>query len=95
MRCFRHLWSSCQPITLTSSSATILLRSFSSSDEPSEGGRVALYFRRARLIDALRLRLRSADPSPPPLPPDPFVAVQALRSAPSPDSALSLFRSIP
>ncbi|CAL9119507.1 unnamed protein product [Musa acuminata var. zebrina] len=98
MRCFRRLLSSCQPhqtITLTSSfSAAILRRPFSSSDEPSEGGRVALYFRRARLIDALRLRLRSADPSPPPLPPDSFVAVQALRSAPSPDSALSLFRSL-
>ncbi|CAO2185824.1 unnamed protein product [Urochloa humidicola] len=59
--------------------------------------RVALYLRRARLIDSLRLRLRSSPPtSPPPPPPDdPVVALHAIRAAPTPSSALSLFRALP
>ncbi|RCV24828.1 hypothetical protein SEVIR_5G114500v4 [Setaria viridis] len=59
--------------------------------------RVALYLRRARLIDSLRLRLRSSPPSSPPPPPpdDPVVALHAIRAAPTPSSALSLFRALP
>ncbi|KAG2595456.1 hypothetical protein PVAP13_5KG076000 [Panicum virgatum] len=59
--------------------------------------RVALYLRRARLIDSLRLRLRSSSPSssPPPPPDDPVVALHAIRAAPTPSSALSLFRALP
>ncbi|PUZ58213.1 hypothetical protein GQ55_5G491400 [Panicum hallii var. hallii] len=59
--------------------------------------RVALYLRRARLIDSLRLRLRSSSPSSPPPPPpdDPVVALHAIRAAPTPSSALSLFRALP
>uniref|UniRef100_A0A1D1YWU3 Pentatricopeptide repeat-containing protein At5g66631 n=1 Tax=Anthurium amnicola TaxID=1678845 RepID=A0A1D1YWU3_9ARAE len=61
--------------------------------------RFSLCLRRGRTIDAFRLRLRSHDPSTAfPLsafsPVDSFVAVHALRSAPSPDAALSLFRSL-
>ncbi|CAL4978082.1 unnamed protein product [Urochloa decumbens] len=59
--------------------------------------RVALYLRRARLIDSLRLRMRSSPPSSPPPPPpdDPVVALHAIRAAPTPSSALSLFRALP
>jgi pentatricopeptide repeat protein len=58
--------------------------------------RVALYLRRARLIDSLRLRLRSSPSSPPPPPPDdPVVTLNAIRAAPTPSSALSLFRALP
>ncbi|RLN22595.1 uncharacterized protein C2845_PM07G00630 [Panicum miliaceum] len=56
--------------------------------------RVALYLRRARLIDSLRLRLRLRS-SPPPPPDDPVVALHAIRAAPTPSSALSLFRALP
>jgi pentatricopeptide repeat protein len=59
--------------------------------------RVALYFRRARLIDALRLCFRSpsAPPRPPPAPDDPVVVLHAIRAAPTPSSALSLFGTLP
>ncbi|TVU21639.1 hypothetical protein EJB05_31289, partial [Eragrostis curvula] len=59
--------------------------------------RVALYLRRARLIDSLRLRLRSPSPAPTPAPApdDPVVALHAIRAAPTPSSALSLFRALP
>ncbi|XP_062181227.1 pentatricopeptide repeat-containing protein At5g66631-like [Phragmites australis] len=59
--------------------------------------RVALYLRRARLIDSLRLRLRSPSsaPAPPPPPDDPVVALHAIRAAPTPSSALSLFCALP
>lgn len=63
--------------------------------------RVALCLRRGRAIDALRLRLRLHDPSTPFPPPSSFsppvdsaAAVHALRSAPSPAAALSLFRAL-
>ncbi|XP_073102736.1 pentatricopeptide repeat-containing protein At5g66631 [Elaeis guineensis] len=89
--------------TLTLSISAALLRSFSYSAKPSAAAgetRVSLYFRRARLIDTLRLRLRlrSHDPSasfPLPSSPalDPFVAANALRAAPSPAHALALFHS--
>ncbi|KAK3163981.1 hypothetical protein QOZ80_1AG0010990 [Eleusine coracana subsp. coracana] len=64
---------------------------------PAPITRVALYLRRARLIDALRLRLRSpsAPPTPPPPPADPVVALHAIRAAPTPSSALALFRALP
>ncbi|XP_077216276.1 pentatricopeptide repeat-containing protein At5g66631-like [Tasmannia lanceolata] len=61
--------------------------------------RVARYLHRARLIDTIRFRLRS-NPSRPPLSAnqllliDSFIATHALRSAPSPDSALSLFQTL-
>ncbi|KAJ1282447.1 hypothetical protein BS78_03G052600 [Paspalum vaginatum] len=58
-------------------------------------GRVALYLRRARLIDSIRLRLRSSPHSSPPPPDDPVVALHAIRAAPTPSSALSLFRALP
>ncbi|XP_062193621.1 pentatricopeptide repeat-containing protein At5g66631-like [Phragmites australis] len=58
--------------------------------------RVALYLRRALLIDSLRLRLRSPSSRPQPPPPDdPVVALHAIRAAPTPSSALSLFRALP
>ncbi|KAL6848122.1 hypothetical protein ACP4OV_022250 [Aristida adscensionis] len=65
---------------------------------PAAATRVALYLRRARLIDSLRLRLRapSSAPAPPPPPPDdPVVALHAIRAAPTASSALSLFRALP
>ncbi|OEL30268.1 Pentatricopeptide repeat-containing protein [Dichanthelium oligosanthes] len=63
---------------------------------PATTTRIALYLRRARLIDSLRLRLRSSPSSPPPPPPDdPVVALHAIRAAPTPSSALSLFRALP
>ncbi|XP_074566964.1 pentatricopeptide repeat-containing protein At5g66631 [Curcuma longa] len=97
MRCFfirRRLFFS----SSSAAAASAALRPFSNSaSSPSDSvGQVSLYFRRARLIDALRLRLRSPDPPTDlPQPLDSFVAVHALRSAPSPESALSLFRSLP
>ncbi|CAM0879721.1 unnamed protein product [Alopecurus aequalis] len=66
---------------------------------PSPGSRVAPYFRRARLIDALRLRIRSPSSSsssqPPPAPDDPVVALHGIRAAPTPASALAFFRALP
>lgn len=58
-------------------------------------GKISLYLHRARLIDSIRLLLRSDAPrSLIPLLNDPtvdsFVVANALRCAPSPDSALSL-----
>ncbi|XP_034683038.1 pentatricopeptide repeat-containing protein At5g66631 [Vitis riparia] len=58
-------------------------------------GKISLYLHRARLIDSIRLILRSNGPrSLIPLLNDPtvdsFVVANALQSAPSPDSALSL-----
>ncbi|XP_059283265.1 pentatricopeptide repeat-containing protein At5g66631 [Lycium ferocissimum] len=56
---------------------------------------VALYFQRARLIDSIRLALRSnlipnlENPSL-----DSFVVTKALQSAPSPDSALCLIENL-
>ncbi|XP_047060596.1 pentatricopeptide repeat-containing protein At5g66631-like [Lolium rigidum] len=62
----------------------------------SPGSRVATYFRRARLIDELRLSLRSPSSSrPPPPPDDPVVAFYAIRAAPTAASALAFFRAIP
>ncbi|PKA59417.1 Pentatricopeptide repeat-containing protein [Apostasia shenzhenica] len=83
---------------------TTLLRAASSSSSclsaVAGGSGLELYLRRARLIDSLRLRLLSHDPSAPfPLPSSPiildsFVAARAIRAAPSPDSAACLFRSL-
>ncbi|KAA8531789.1 hypothetical protein F0562_006494 [Nyssa sinensis] len=61
--------------------------------------KVSLYLRRARLIDSIRLSLRSNSPgSLTPLLNDPaldsFVVTNALKSAPSPDSALSLIETL-
>ncbi|XP_058081884.1 pentatricopeptide repeat-containing protein At5g66631-like isoform X2 [Magnolia sinica] len=62
---------------------------------PPKPNRVALYLQRARLIDSIRFHLRSNSPLDSlPLITDSFVATHALRSAPSPDSALSLFHSL-
>ncbi|XP_039135053.1 pentatricopeptide repeat-containing protein At5g66631 isoform X2 [Dioscorea cayenensis subsp. rotundata] len=77
-----------------------LRRHFSTSVKPSStattsSGGVALYLRRARLIDSLRRRLRSSTIPDFSSSLDSFVAVHALRAAPSPDSALLLFRSLP
>ncbi|XP_072995937.1 pentatricopeptide repeat-containing protein At5g66631 [Typha latifolia] len=91
-------------ISISTSSLLLLLFRFSSSSSTSTsaaGTRVSLYFRRARLIDSLRLRLRLRSSQPFPLPSssvstlDSFVAVHALRCAPSLDSAVSFFRSFP
>ncbi|OVA04567.1 Pentatricopeptide repeat [Macleaya cordata] len=72
-------------------------RYFSTSN--TVANRVSLYLQRARLIDSIRLALRSN--SPPSLLPllndpalDSFVVTHALRSAPSPDSALSLLDTL-
>uniref|UniRef100_A0A0E0MRV3 Pentacotripeptide-repeat region of PRORP domain-containing protein n=1 Tax=Oryza rufipogon TaxID=4529 RepID=A0A0E0MRV3_ORYRU len=66
------------------------------SRPPPSAARVALYLRRARLIDSLRLRLRSpSSPPPPPPPDDPVVALHAIRAAPTPASAISVFRALP
>ncbi|XP_043703715.1 pentatricopeptide repeat-containing protein At5g66631 [Telopea speciosissima] len=61
--------------------------------------RVSLYLHRARLIDSIRLALRSKAPqsiislfNDPAV--DSFVITHALRSAPSPDSALSLIETL-
>ncbi|KAM0889148.1 hypothetical protein ACQ4PT_027885 [Festuca glaucescens] len=64
---------------------------------PSPGSRVATYLHRARLIDSLRLRLRSPSSSfsPPPPPDDPVVALHGIRAAPTPLSALAFFRTLP
>ncbi|KAL5228759.1 hypothetical protein ABZP36_017024 [Zizania latifolia] len=64
---------------------------------PVPAARVALYLRRARLIDSLRVRLRARSPSSPPPPPpdDPVVALHAIRAAPTPASAVSIFRALP
>lgn len=63
---------------------------------PAPVSRVALYLRRARLIDSLRLRLRSPSSPPPPIPSaDPVVALHAIRAAPTPASAIYLFRAFP
>ncbi|KAL6012415.1 hypothetical protein ACLOJK_002902 [Asimina triloba] len=61
----------------------------------SQPNRLALYLRRARLIDSIRFHLRSTSPlhTLPPIS-DTFVAAHALRAAPSPDSALALFHSL-
>ncbi|MCL7045231.1 hypothetical protein MKW94_006701 [Papaver nudicaule] len=62
--------------------------------------RVTLYLQRAKLIDSIRLALRSNSPTLSLLPLlndprlDSFVVTHSLRSAPSPDSALSLFESL-
>uniref|UniRef100_A0ACD5VF37 Uncharacterized protein n=1 Tax=Avena sativa TaxID=4498 RepID=A0ACD5VF37_AVESA len=64
----------------------------------SPGSRVATYLHRARLIDSLRLRLRSPSSSsspPPPPPDDPVVALHGIRAAPTPASALAFFRTLP
>ncbi|KAI0510123.1 hypothetical protein KFK09_010723 [Dendrobium nobile] len=76
-----------------------LSRPLAADAAATTGGGVSLYLQRAKLIDSLRLRLHSHDPSSPfPLPSSPlldsFVAARALRSASSPESALSLFRSL-
>eukprot|EP00268_Persea_americana_P051665 TRINITY_DN5722_c0_g1_i4.p1 TRINITY_DN5722_c0_g1~~TRINITY_DN5722_c0_g1_i4.p1 ORF type:complete len:662 (-),score=136.43 TRINITY_DN5722_c0_g1_i4:110-2095(-) len=68
------------------------------TESPSpQANRVTLYLHQAQLIDSIRLSLRSnltfhVDLLPSPI--DSFVATHALRSAPSPDSALSLFHSL-
>uniref|UniRef100_A0A453E3K9 Pentacotripeptide-repeat region of PRORP domain-containing protein n=2 Tax=Aegilops tauschii subsp. strangulata TaxID=200361 RepID=A0A453E3K9_AEGTS len=62
---------------------------------PPPGSRVATYLRRARLIDSLRLRLRSPSSPPPPPPDDPVVALHGIRAAPTPAAALSFFRALP
>ncbi|KAK8947021.1 Pentatricopeptide repeat-containing protein [Platanthera zijinensis] len=90
------------PINTTARIAMITppIRHFSTAAASAPGGGgLALYLRRAKLIDCLRLRLLSHDPSSPfPLPPSPlfdsFVASRAIRAAPSPESALSLLRSL-
>ncbi|KAI3946096.1 hypothetical protein MKX01_024852 [Papaver californicum] len=62
--------------------------------------RVTLYLQRAKLIDSIRLALRSSLPTPSLLPLlndptlDSFVVTHSLRSAPSPDSALSLVETL-
>ncbi|KAK9164066.1 hypothetical protein Syun_004968 [Stephania yunnanensis] len=73
------------------------LRHFSST--PLANNRISQYLRRASLIDSIRLALRSPNTHQslllllqnPTL--DPFVATHAIRSAPSPQSALALFDS--
>ncbi|KAK9285483.1 hypothetical protein L1049_024677 [Liquidambar formosana] len=71
-------------------------RHFDRSPFPNE---VSLYLHRAKLIDSIRLSLRSNPPSSlishlksPTL--DSFVVANALRSAPSPDAALSLIEAL-
>ncbi|CAA7390580.1 unnamed protein product [Spirodela intermedia] len=83
------------------SKTSLALRSVFFSTGGAATTRVSLCLRRARAIDALRLRLRLHDPSipfPPPSsfspPVDSIAAVHALRSAPSPAAALSLFRAL-
>ncbi|KAI3840996.1 hypothetical protein MKX03_018227 [Papaver bracteatum] len=63
--------------------------------------RVSHYLQRAKLIDSIRLALRSPSPTPSLLLPllndpklDSFVVTHSLRSAPSPDSALSLVETL-
>lgn len=86
---FHHLLS--KPKTLISTITTVV----------TPTSNLAVYLRRAREIDTLRLNLRHHPPSPTddhhssPLLTDSFVAVQSLRCCPSPDAAISLFRSLP
>ncbi|THG01690.1 pentatricopeptide repeat-containing protein At5g66631 [Camellia sinensis] len=75
---------------------TKLTQSFA---DKSHIDKVSLYLQRAKLIDSIRLALRSNAPrSLIPLLKDPsldcFVVTNALRSAPSPDSALSLIETL-
>ncbi|KAJ3705987.1 hypothetical protein LUZ61_009692 [Rhynchospora tenuis] len=73
-----------------------LLRQFPTST--STPSRLSLYFSRARLIDSLRFHLFTS-PSLPfpsvPSPVDPITASHLIRCVPTPDSALSLFTSLP
>ncbi|PSR88024.1 Pentatricopeptide repeat-containing protein [Actinidia chinensis var. chinensis] len=77
-------------------SLTLLTRSLASK---SHTNKVSLYLQRAKLIDSIRLALRSnASRSLVPILNDPaldsFVVTNALRCAPSPDSALSLAETL-
>ncbi|KAK3000514.1 hypothetical protein RJ639_020798 [Escallonia herrerae] len=77
---------------------TLTLQSRNLATNPNVNN-VSLYLQRARLIDSIRLSLRSNSPES--LVPllndralDSFVVTNALRSAPSPDSALSLIETL-
>lgn len=81
---------------LFNNTSTLQTRYFASTPYTNK---VSLYLQRARLIDLIRIGLRSGPPeSLVPLLNDPaldsFVVTNALRSAPSPDSALSLIETL-
>ncbi|GFQ05499.1 pentatricopeptide repeat-containing protein at5g66631 [Phtheirospermum japonicum] len=85
-------------ITTIFKNLTLQLRSFSGTTR--NPNKVSLYLQRAKLIDSIRLHLRSNAPeislvsilNNPSL--DSFVVTNALRSAPSPISALSLIETL-
>ncbi|KAL4645002.1 hypothetical protein ACB092_02G204900 [Castanea dentata] len=85
-------------ITLLNSLTTQQTRCYARDPFPNK---ISHYLYRAKLIDSIRLGLRSNPPSPTSLVPilndrllDSFVVTQALRSAPSADSALSLVETL-
>lgn len=78
---------------------TLIIQNSYFSSNPCVVNKVSLYLQRARLIDSIRLSLRSKSPeslvsilNDPAL--DSFVVTNALRSAPSPDSALFLVETL-
>ena len=85
-------------ITLLNSLTTQQTRCYARDPFPNK---ISHYLYHAKLIDSIRLGLRSNPPSPTSLAPilndrllDSFVVTQALRSAPSADSALSLVETL-
>ncbi|KAJ4951089.1 hypothetical protein NE237_027921 [Protea cynaroides] len=79
--------------------ANFLTKKADNSSSSSVTNRVSLYLQRARLIDSIRLALRSKAPqsliyllNDPAV--DSFVITHALRCAPSPDLALSLIETL-
>nr|POE68883.1 pentatricopeptide repeat-containing protein [Quercus suber] len=85
-------------ITLLNSLTTQQTRCYARDPFPNK---ISHYLYRAKLIDSIRLGLRSNPSSPTSLAPilndrllDSFVVTQALRSAPSADSALSLVETL-
>ena len=85
-------------ITLLNSLTTQQTRCYARDPFPNK---ISHYLYRAKLIDSIRLGLRSNPPSPTSLAPilndrllDSFVVTQALRSAPSADSALALVETL-
>lgn len=86
--------------TVTTFCKNLTLQACYSSRAARSMSKMSLYLQRAKLIDSLRLCLRSSSPNPslasilssPSL--DSFVVTNALRSAPSPASALYLIENL-
>ena len=93
---FKQLFGGITQTLLNRLITTQQTRCYANARDPFPS-KVSHYLHRAKLIDSIRLGLRSNPPSPSSLMPllndrllDSFVVTHALRSAPSADSALSL-----